>query len=93
MLGSATMLRVLAITYHDLIASADRSLTRAEIVSFFQSIDGRMSEVPIAEDNTFWMSTRSFVPGANAPQARAGSINSLVSALVDRAREHAAAAK
>jgi hypothetical protein len=85
MLGSSTMLRVLAITYHDLIDATDHPLSRPEVADFFRALSPRMAEVPVDPDNEFWMSTRAFVPGNFAPQARTGSVSSLVSALVERA--------
>jgi hypothetical protein len=91
MLGSATMLRVLAMTYHDLSVGPGTVLSRSEVVDFFRSMDGHMYEIPIAAENEFWMSTKAFLPGTSAPQARGGSITGLVSALTRRGREYAEA--
>ena len=85
MLGSATMMRVLAITYHDLLNSSDRALSRSQVTDFFHSIENHMREVPVEATNEFWMSTRAFVPGNSAPQARTGAVGSLVGALSNRA--------
>jgi hypothetical protein len=87
MLGSSTMLRVLAIAYYELTTAEDYPLSRAEVADFFRSLNDRMYEVPVSPDNDFWMSTRAFVPGNFAPQARTGSVRSLVTALVERARQ------
>jgi hypothetical protein len=89
MLGSATMFRVLAIVYYELTAGNGEVLSRSEIVDFLRSINDRMYEIPVAPDNEFWMSTKAFVPGTNAPQARTGSVGGLVTALATRARSHA----
>lgn len=90
MLGSATMLRVLAITYHDLVTDAENALSRSEVGDYFHSIEDHMREVPVEADNEFWMSTRAFVPGSTAPQARTGAVGGLVGALTTRARQYVA---
>jgi hypothetical protein len=89
MISSATMLRVLAGVYHDLMHPADGSqpLTRAEVEVFFAKLAPKLKEVPVAETNTFWMSTGAFLPGAAAPQARQGSLKTLTRELVTRARD------
>ncbi|CAN5352339.1 hypothetical protein BH09ACT6_BH09ACT6_00290 [soil metagenome] len=90
MLGSATMLRVLAIVYHDLTNDPARALSRSEVSDYLHSIEAHMREVPVEADNEFWMSTRAFVPGSTAPQARTGAVGGLVSTLTARAREYSA---
>ena len=86
MLGSATMMRVLALTYHDLTNNPERALSRSQVTDFFHSIENHMREVPVEATNEFWMTTRAFVPGNSAPQARTGAVGSLVGALTNRAR-------
>lgn len=88
MLGSATMLRALAIIYHDLVNDPHRALTRSQVSDYFRSIEHHMREVPVEAENEFWMSTRAFVPGSTAPQARTGAVGGLVSTLTARAYEH-----
>jgi DNA-sulfur modification-associated len=92
MLGSATMLRVLAAVYHELLhASTDPGapspLPRSSIQAFFTSLDPHMKEIPVAADNEFWMSTGAFLPDTSAPQARRQTIEGLVDELVQRARK------
>lgn len=86
MLGSATMLRVLAIIYHDLVNDPAHALSRSEVSDYFHSIESHMREVPVEAENEFWMTTRAFVPGSTAPQARTGAVGGLVSTLTARAR-------
>lgn len=93
MLGSATMLRVLACVFHELVPTADsddfgvHKKQLDEVEKFFASLDGHMEEIPMDKDNPLWMSTNAFIPQSNAPQARLGSISSLVNSLVDWAHE------
>jgi hypothetical protein len=88
MIVSATMLRALAGVYHDLSNPADavRPWTRSEVVAYFKTLAPRMRDIPIANDDEFWLSTEAFIPGTSAPQARQGSLNSLVRALVQDAK-------
>jgi hypothetical protein len=94
MIGSATMLRALAGVYHDLTDREGKDgmapMARSEVISYFRTLAPRMREIPIAEDNAFWLSTEAFIPGTTAPQARQGSMNSLVRALVKDARAYRA---
>ena len=91
MLGSLTMLRVLAATYYELTRkganSSLRVLSRAEVEDFFRRLAPNMRRIPIANDDRFWLDTKVFTPGATAPLARQGSISSLVSTLVSWGRE------
>jgi DGQHR domain-containing protein len=91
MIASATMLRALAGAYHDLTRPPASSgdpmpLKRSEVEVFFSKLAPRLREIPITEDETFWMSTGAFMPGTSAPQARQGTINALVASLVSWAR-------
>ena len=86
MLGSISMLRTLAIAYHDLkVGDADlheRPWSRAEIEDFFRKLAPDLARIPIAEDDKFWMDTKVFIPGASAPQARQGMFKALAKVLV-----------
>lgn len=95
MIGSATMLRALAGVYHDLTGKPvedddPKPLGRSEIEVFFRKLAPKLREVPIAEDNKLWMETRAFLPETMAPQARAGTMNDLVKAMVGWARNGSA---
>jgi DGQHR domain-containing protein len=89
MLGSGTMLRVLAAVYFELTEGGGSHVPRSEIRGYFRSLSAPMREIPIAEDNDFWMSTRAFLVGTSAPMARSERITSLVKTLADRARDFA----
>lgn len=85
MLGSVTMMRALAATYHHLSEGweGQRPLSRAEIEAFFKSLESHMADIPVDETNKLWFPTGAFLPGANAPQARQGSIKTLVNAMCE----------
>lgn len=90
MTASATMLRVLAGAYHELAVETKgdaEPLSRSEVEVFFKSLAPKMRDIPIEEDDTFWMPTGVFLPGATAPSARQGSMGSLVRQIVEWARE------
>lgn len=89
MIGSATMLRVLAGVYHELVRADDDStqpMSRAEIEMFFRDLAPKLRDIPIAEDDDFWLPTEAFIPNTSAPQARQGTMIKLVRTLVERAR-------
>jgi len=91
MVVSATMLRVLAGVYHDLTKEPSepddpKPLTRSQIEVFFRKLAPKMREIPIAENDELWLPTEAFIPGTAAPQARAGTMGSLVKAMVGWAR-------
>ena len=88
LLGSATMLRVLAGLYYELSTPEDGSkpMTRSEIADYFGTLAPKMDRIPIAEDDSFWMPSGAFMPGTNAPQARQGSLKQLVNYLAGKAR-------
>lgn len=92
MVGSATMIRALAGTYYELSkrptdADDPRPLGRAEIEAFFRELAPRMRDIPISEDDAFWLGTDAFMPGTSAPQARQGTLISLVRHMATWARE------
>ena len=89
MLGSVTMMRVIAIAYHNLVLvdpqPGERVLSRAEVEDFFRKLAPALRLIPITEDS-FWLATKAFLPGASAPQARQGTIKSLAESIVSWAR-------
>lgn len=91
MLGSMTMLRVLAATYHELTRtgsdSSMRVYSRSEVEDFFRHLAPLLRRIPISTDDRLWLGTKVFTPGATAPLARQGSISSLVSNFVSWARD------
>jgi hypothetical protein len=89
MIGSTTMLRVLAGVYHDLTRADDEErppMSRAEIEMFYRALAPKLRTIPIAEDDQFWLSTEAFIPNTNAPQARQGTVIKLVNTLAGWAR-------
>lgn len=90
MIGSATMLRAIAGAYYELTllpeGGAAPLLNRAEVEEFFRELAPRLREIPIDENNRFWLQTEAFIPGTSAPQARQGTLNALVRSLVTWAR-------
>jgi len=91
MLGSTTMMRVLAVVYHDLtIGDPDghhRVWSRAEVEDFFRELSPALRRIPVKDDDHLWMDTKAFIPGSSAPQARQGSIKTLSEAIVGWARD------
>jgi hypothetical protein len=88
MIGSATMLRVLAGVFRELTNPSNGvdPFSRSEVEVFFASLAPKMRDIPIAEADDFWMPTEAFIPGTTAPQARQGTMTSLVKQIVDWAR-------
>jgi hypothetical protein len=90
MLGSVTMLRVLAATYHALTksdpASGKIAWSRAEVEDFFRKLAPHLRRIPITAKDKFWLDTKAFVSGGTAPMASQGSIKSLVSTMETWAR-------
>lgn len=89
MIGSVTMLRVLAGTTH-LLRQPERAggkFSDEEIADFMKTLDAHMRAIPIAETDKFWLPTGAFIPGTRAPQARQGSLSGLANALVRYAEE------
>lgn len=90
MLGSVTMLRVLAATYHDLTKSDPSSgkiaWSRAEVEDFFRKLAPHLRRIPVTAKDKFWLDTKAFVAGGTAPMARQGSIKSLISTMEEWAR-------
>jgi hypothetical protein len=101
LLGSATMLRVLAIVWHELRqGDPDNGIPAkgaGEIEAFYKELAPRMDldewevdgtkEQGVKPDNAFWMSTGAFMPGAKAPNAQNSAISDIADALVKWARE------
>lgn len=89
MLGYGTTLRVLAGVYHDLKRADEgqEPFSEAEIREVFKALEPRLSEIPVLEDNEFWMGTGAFLAGGNAPQSTQGALRSLTDHLVAWARE------
>lgn len=92
MIGSATMLRVLAGVFYELtkppVESTDpKPMKRSEIEAYFRKIAPRLRMIPIAEDDPLWIPTEAFIPGTTAPQARQGTVNALVREMARWARE------
>lgn len=87
LLGSATMLRVLAAVYGELVVRTDddgsSKMTQDDYVEFLKTLDGDLG-VPITETSR-WMSTGVFVEGASAPSARQGDVGKFTSLLIDEA--------
>ncbi len=86
LLGSSTMLRVLAATYHDLTSRSERPWARSEVEDYFRKLGVHMNEIPVKQ-TSMWMQTGAFIPGTTAPQARQGSIKALTDHLVEWATE------
>ncbi|HEV7769224.1 MAG TPA: DNA sulfur modification protein DndB [Solirubrobacterales bacterium] len=84
LLGSATILRVLAGVYHDLTAAGPNRMTEGEVADFFASLVSHM-DAPIAEDGA-WKATGVFVDSGMAPQASQGSLRKLTGEIVAWAR-------
>jgi DGQHR domain-containing protein len=86
MISSATMLRVLGGAYHDLTMPPKKEeiqpMSRSDIEVFFKSLAPKMRDIPIEEDDGFWMPTGAFLPGSTAPSARQGSMTALVRNVV-----------
>jgi hypothetical protein len=89
MLGSVTMLRALAATYHELTtpSAGVRVLSRAEIEEYFRKLAASLSRVPVEESDAMWFGTGAFAVGAMAPSARSQDFKALVDALVNWARD------
>ncbi len=92
MLGSATILRVIAATYHELTKRPENAgdpapMSRSEIEAFFKRLAPHLRDIPIRESDKLWMSTGAFIAGNTAPQARRQSLKQLTDAVVDWARK------
>lgn len=91
MLGSLTVLRVLAAAYHELTKPKEGDdgvdpMSRSETQTFFRSLEPKLREIPIEQDG-LWASTGFFQVGASAPLASQGAIAGLTKQLVSWARE------
>lgn len=90
LLGSATMLRVLAGVYHELSRPTPQRgqtlpnpMNDQEIVDFFSQLRPVMS-VPVTSG--LWLATEVFDTGARAPRARGGDIRRLSEHIIGWAR-------
>jgi hypothetical protein len=89
MISSATMLRVLGGGYKELTRPSKdefKPMSRSDIEVFFKTLSPKMKDVPIEEDDPFWMPTGAFLPASTAPSARQGSMSTLSRTIVDWAR-------
>ena len=85
MLGSSTMLRVLAATYHQLTRFDDaghKAWSRSQVEDFFHDLSPLLERIPIAENDKIWIDTGAFLVGSSAPIARQGTIKTLVDVFV-----------
>lgn len=84
------MLRVLAGVYYELKRADEGQIpfSESEVRGVFRALGPKMREIPIREENDFWLSTGAFLVGGNAPQSRQGSLRSLTDNLVKWARAH-----
>jgi hypothetical protein len=89
MLGYGTTLRVLAGLYHDLKRADEgqEPFSEAEIRAVFKTLEPKFAQIPVAEDNDFWIRTGAFIAGGNAPQSMQGALRSLTDDLMEWARE------
>ncbi len=89
MLGYGTTLRVLAGVYHELKRADEgqEPFSEAEVREVFKALEPKLREIPVADDNEFWMPTGAFLVGANAPQSTQGALRSLTDHLVEWARK------
>ncbi len=84
LLGSATMLRVLAGVHHDLTEPGPDRMTDGEVTEFFRRLSTHM-KAPIAEKGA-WRATGVFMDSGMAPQASQGDVRKLTSEIVSWAR-------
>jgi hypothetical protein len=90
MISSATMLRVLGGAYKELTKPSKddvKPMSRSDIEVFFKTLSPKMKDIPVEEDDHFWMPTGAFLPASTAPSARQGSMSALARNIVDWARE------
>lgn len=84
LLGSATMLRVLAGVYHELVIAdkepADR-MTDGEVTKFFAKLAPHLV-APVSEDGA-WRATGVFMDSGMAPQASQGDVRKLVTTIIE----------
>lgn len=85
LLGSATMLRVLAGAYYDLVSIEPDRMTDGEVVGFFGKLADHM-KAPVKEKGA-WRATGVFMDSGMAPQASQGDVRKLTSEIVDWAKE------
>lgn len=78
LLGSITMLRVLAGAFHDLYVNGEA--TEDEIVDYFALLNPHMG-APVLKESVWW-TTGDFTEGANGPNARTQNLKHLTKEVV-----------
>ncbi len=78
LLGSITMLRVLAGATHDLYIQDE--VSEDELVDYFATLNSHMG-APVFKDSVWW-TTRDFVEGTNGPNARTQNLKHLTAEIV-----------
>lgn len=81
LLGSTTMMRILAGVYHELV----ESMSDEDVVDFFNKLAPFIA-APVKEGSP-WLATGVFAPGAYAPMARRQNLDSLTRTIVGWARK------
>lgn len=87
LLGSSTMLRVLAGVYHDLVTNEEKpaeKMTDDEVTEFFKKLAPHMY-APISETGA-WRKTGVFMDSGMAPQSSQGDVRKLTNTIVDLAK-------
>jgi hypothetical protein len=82
LLGSATMLRVLALVHFELTKNIPSPFTNEEVEEFYKALAPHMG-VPV---ETMWRDTGVFLEGGTAPGATQGAIRKLTDTIVNWAR-------
>lgn len=87
LLGSSTMLRVLAGVYHDLTLADDHSSRKSddEVIAFFKKLS-KHTYAPISEDGA-WRATGVFMDSGMAPQSSQGDVRKLTTTIAAWADE------
>jgi hypothetical protein len=92
LLGSVTMLRVLAGVYQQLVDRPDTEAGRVEAeknaMLFFRKLSNHMS-IPIT-DSSPWLKSKAFQVGASAPMARMGDLRNLLTIVLAWAKSEPA---
>ena len=84
LLGSVTMLRVLAGVYHELAGPANNGAAAADLkklaTQFFHKLENIM-ELPVAEESP-WLKSKALRVGASAPRAAMGDLRNLTTVIL-----------
>ena len=85
MLGYGTIYRVLAGVYYELKRADEGKspFSESEIREVLKKLGPKLREIPIAEDNEFWLKSGAFLVGGNAPQSTQGALRGLTNDLVE----------